>query len=80
MRPTASPTGGTELEGEPGMDYFRQSAVTLIQASHGKVDTNAPDKIVVELDGLSFKLIRFGYIVAHGMVEFQVASSFLNKT
>ncbi|BEH09431.1 MULTISPECIES: hypothetical protein [Geobacter] len=35
--------------------------------------------IMVELEGLSFKLIGAGYIVAHGFVQFKVSSSFLNK-
>lgn len=70
----------TELEGNLGMEFFRQSIVTMIQASNGKVDSNAPDKVVVELDGLSFELIGAVYIVAHGLVEFKATSPLLNKT
>lgn len=36
--------------------------------------------IIVELEGLSFKLIGAGYIVAHGFVQFKVSSPFLNRT
>lgn len=36
--------------------------------------------IMVELEGLSFKLIGAGYIVAHGFVRFKVSSPFLNRT
>lgn len=70
----------TELEGSPGMEFLRQAIVTMIEASNGKVDSSAPDKVVVELDGLSFKLIGAVYIVAHGFVEFKVTSPLLNKT
>jgi len=70
----------TELEGNLGMEYIRQSVVTMIQNSNGKIDSSAPNKIVVELKGLSFALIGFGYIVPHGFVEFSVTSPYLNKT
>lgn len=70
----------TELEGSLGMEYLRQSVISMIQNSNGKVDSSAPDKLVVELNGLSFKLIGAGYIVAHGFVEFRTTSPYLNKT
>lgn len=70
----------TELEGSPGMEYLRQSVISMIQNSNGKVDSSAPDKLVVELNGLSFTLIGAVYIVAHGFVEFRTASPYLNKT
>jgi hypothetical protein len=70
----------TELEGSPGAQYFRDSLTAMIQGSNGKIDPASPDKIVVELEGLSFKLIGRGYITVHGFVQFKVTSSFLNKT
>ena len=69
----------TELEGSRGMEYLRESVVTMIKNSNGKVDSGAPNQLVVELNGLSFKLIGAVYIVAHGFVEFRTASSYLNK-
>lgn len=71
---------GTELEGSLGMEYLRQSVVMMIQNSNGKVESSAPNILVVELKGLSFNLIGFGYIVPHGFVEFSVTSPYLNKT
>lgn len=70
----------TELEGNVGMEYLRQSVISMIQNSNGKVDSCAPDNLIVELQGLSFKLIGAGYIVAYGFVEFKATSSYLNKT
>ena len=70
----------TELEGGLGIRYLRQSIVSMIQNSNGKVDPNAPDKLIIELEGLSFKLIGFGYIVPHGFVQFKASSPYLKKT
>jgi hypothetical protein len=70
----------TELEGNFGMEFLRQEVTTMIEASNGKVDPSAPDKVVVDLNGLSFKLIGAFYIVAHGFVEFRATSPYLNKT
>jgi len=70
----------TELEGALGAQYFRESLVAMIQGANGKIDPTSPNKITVELEGLSFKLIGALYIVAHGFVQFKVSSPFLNKT
>ncbi len=70
----------TELEGALGAQYFRESLTAMIKGSNGKIDPASPNKIVVELEGLSFKLIGAVYIVAHGFVQFKVTSPFLNKT
>jgi hypothetical protein len=70
----------TELEGELGVQYFRESLTAMINGSNGKIDPASPNKIVVELEGQSFKLIGAVYIVAHGFVQFKVTSPFLNKT
>ena len=70
----------TELEGALGAQYFRESLTAMIQGSNGKIDDTSPNKIVVELEGLSFKLIGVVYIVGHGFVQFRVTSPFLNKT
>lgn len=70
----------TELEGRLGAQYFRESMKAMIEGSNGKIDAASPNRVVVELEGVSFKLIGAGYIVAHGLVQFKVASSFLNKT
>jgi hypothetical protein len=69
----------TELEGELGMRYLRESIVTMIQNSNGRIDPHAPGKLTIDLDGLSFRLIGTGYIVAHGLVQFKVSSPTLNK-
>jgi len=52
----------------------------MIQNSNGKIDDTSPNKVVIELEGLSFKLTGAIYIVAHGFVQFRVSSTFLNKT
>jgi hypothetical protein len=70
----------TELEGDLGANYFRQSALAMIQGSNGKIDPLSPNKVVVELEGTSFKLIGAIYAVAHGFTQFKVTSSFLSKT
>lgn len=70
----------TELEGDMGMGLFRESVNSIIQNSNGKIDATSPNRITVELNGLSFKLIGAIYIVAHGVVQFNVTSPALNKT
>lgn len=70
----------TELEGELGTQYFKESVTAMLEGSNGKLDVSSPNKVVVELEGLSFKLIGAGYIVAHGFAQFKVTSPFLNKT
>lgn len=70
----------TELEGALGEKYFRESLTAMIQGSNGSIDAASPTTIIVELEGLSFKLIGVGYAVAHGFVQFKVSSPFLNKT
>jgi hypothetical protein len=70
----------TELEGELGYQYFRSSLTAMIEGSNGKVDAKSPNKVAVQLDGLSFQLIGAGYIVAHGQVQFSVSSPSLSRT
>lgn len=70
----------TELEGDLGMQFFREAITSMIQNSNGKIDATSPNKITAELNGLSFRLIGAFYIVAHGFVQFDVASSSINKT
>lgn len=70
----------TELEGALGAQYFKESVKAMIEGSNGKIDVSSPNKVVVELEGLSFKLIGAVYIVAHGFAQFKVISPFLNKT
>lgn len=70
----------TELEGALGAQYFRESLTAMIQGSNGKIDPKSPNKIVVDLEGLSFKLIGVIYAVGHGFVQFKVTSPSLNKT
>lgn len=70
----------TELEGALGERYFREAVTSMIQGAHGKIDPASPHKMVVELQGVSFKLIGVVYGVAHGFVQFKVTSPFLNKT
>ena len=70
----------TELEGTLGEQYFREFVTSMIQGSNGKIDPASPNKVILDLEGLSFKLIGAGYIVAHGLVQFKVASPGLTKT
>lgn len=70
----------TELEGALGAEYFKESVKAMIEGSNGKIDAASPNKVVLELEGLSFKLIGAVYIVAHGFAQFKVNSPFLNKT
>lgn len=70
----------TELEGKLGMQYLRACVVAMIENSNGKIDEASPNKVVIELEGLSFKLVGAIYIVAHGFVQFKASSAFLNKT
>lgn len=70
----------TELEGSLGTHYLRECVIAMIQGSNGKIDPSSPNKVVVELEGLSFKLIGAVYIVAHGFSQFKVNSPSLNKT
>ncbi len=70
----------TELEGALGEQFFREYLTTIIQRSNGRIDPASPNKIVVELQGMSFKLIGVIYAVAHGFVQFKATSPFLNKT
>jgi hypothetical protein len=70
----------TELEGELGFMYFCGYVVKMVTNSNGRIDPDSPNKIVVRLDGLSFRLLGFGQAVAHGLVQFSVSSEFLKKT
>jgi len=70
----------TELEGHLGIQLLQESITSMIQNSNGKIDSTCPNKITVELKGLSFKLIGAVYIVAHGFVEFDVTSPSLSNT
>ncbi|UPU37797.1 hypothetical protein M1B72_08845 [Geomonas paludis] len=69
----------TELEGELGANLFRQSVLTMVRQSNGKIDPHSPNKLVVELEVESFVLIGAGYIVPHGFTQFKVTSPFLSK-
>lgn len=70
----------TELEGDLGANYFRESVLAMIRGANGKIDPQSPNKVVVELEAESFKLIGALYIVAHGFTQFKVSSPFLTKT
>lgn len=70
----------TELESNLGMQYFKEYVITMIQSSNGKIDGASLNKIFIELEGLSFKLIGALYVVPHGLVQFKVSSEFLNRT
>lgn len=70
----------TELEGALGAQYFRESLTAMIQGSNGKIDPASLNRIVVDLEGVSFKLIGAIYAVGHGFVQFKVTSPSLNKT
>jgi hypothetical protein len=70
----------TELEGEFGPKYFAQCLTAMIQNSNGRIDPKSENRITVGLEGLSFNLIGYVYVVAHGFVQFKVSSQTLNKT
>jgi hypothetical protein len=70
----------TELEENMGFQYFKNNLFSVIDSCNGIIDSTAKDTIHVYLEGLSFELIGFGYIVAHGLVQFSVKSSKINKT
>jgi hypothetical protein len=70
----------TELEGALGAQYLRECLTAMILGSNGKIDATSPNKIMVELEGLSFNLLGYIYGVVHGFVQFEVSSPFLNKT
>ena len=70
----------TELEGELGFMYFSGYVIKMVANSNGAIDPNSSNKIVVRLEGLSFRLLGFGQAVAHGLVQFSVSSEFLKKT
>ncbi len=69
----------TELEGGLGFSYFKEYIQTMIKESNGILDTKSETKIKLKLEALSFKLIGFGYIVAHGFIQFEVKSDYLDK-
>ncbi len=70
----------TELEGEPGFTYYKEYVKTMIEHSNGKIDSESSNKIMVDLQGLSFRLVGAFFIVAHGYVQFKVSSPLLEKT
>jgi hypothetical protein len=70
----------TELEGTLGMEYFSKNLVSMIEGANGRIDPQSPTKVVVELEGMSFKLIGVFYAVGHGFVQFKVSSPSVNKT
>jgi hypothetical protein len=70
----------TELEGELGFMYFSGYVMKMVANSNGMIDPNSSNKIVVRLEGLSFRLIGYGFARAHGLVQFSVSSHSFKKT
>ena len=69
-----------ELEGELGMRYLQEYVKVMIERSNGKIDPASPNRIVVEVEGLSFNLVGAGYAVVHGFVQFKAESARFGKT
>lgn len=69
----------TELEGDPGLNYFRNYLTTMIENCNGKVSPESTDEIVVKLEGLSFMTYGIIFISVHGLVQFEVLSPGLTK-
>jgi len=70
----------TELEGELGFMYFSGYVMKMVANSNGTIDPNSSTKITVRLEGLSFRLIGYGFARVHGLVQFTVSSHFSEKT
>jgi len=62
----------TELEGELGFKLLQESINKSIENSNGKIDRISDNKYIIKLEGISFKLIGVGFIVAHGFIQFEV--------
>lgn len=69
----------TELEGELGYTYFRNYVTSMIEQCNGKVTPDGNNHITINLEGLSFVLIGWNYIVPHGLIQFEVSSEKFNK-
>lgn len=60
--------------------YFTGYVVKMVANSNGTIDPKSSTKITVRLEGLSFRLIGYGFARAHGLVQFTVSSHFSEKT
>lgn len=69
----------TELEGDLGLNYFRNYLITMIENNNGKINAKSENKIVVKLEGLSYLMYGFVFIRAHGLVQFEVSAPGLEK-
>lgn len=70
----------TELEGKLGFLYFSGYIMKMVTNSNGIIDPNSSNKITIKLEGLSFRLIGYGFARAHGLVQFSISSHFFKKT
>jgi hypothetical protein len=69
----------SELEGRLGYDLFSIYLTILTDSCSGKTDDSSLNTIKIELQAISPKLTGFGFITVHGLVQFKVQSSKLNK-
>jgi hypothetical protein len=69
----------TELEGDPGLNYFRNYLTTMIENCNGRVSPESNNEIIVKLEGLSFMTYGIIFIGVHGLVQFEVISPGLTK-
>ncbi len=73
----------TDLEGEFGFNFFCEYIKSMVEQSNGKIDSESPSKLVINLDGLSSRVTGvkgYGLLFYHGLVQFTVVSGSLEKT
>lgn len=66
------PDNDSELEGKLGFDYFKSYFKAMLEFNHATVDSLSKDTLKITLKNISGKLIGFGSIEAHGLIEFEV--------
>lgn len=69
----------TELEGDLGLNYFRNCLTTMIENCNGKISAESANKMTIKLEGLSFMMYGFVFSRVHGLVQFEVSSNGLTK-
>ena len=63
-------TEDPELDGEKGLNYFRDYLMGMIQRNNGKIGQEDGRAIKIELLGLSNEIYGFAYVRTFGLVEF----------
>lgn len=73
------PERDSELEGDPGFQFFSSYLKALADSCHGRVDSLASDTVHVDLQVLGPKLKGFISVTVHGIVQFTVRSGDTQK-